>query len=197
MTTTPDLAALVQAVGGDAVEVYSIVRGVQDPHYIEAKPSYMRRVNRANLLVAVGLQLEVTWLPLLVNGARNPALVPRSPGYLDASQDIRALEVPTGRIDRSQGDIHPEGDPHYWLDPRNGLRIAERSPSGCRLSVSKGHRSLPGQPGHLSESPGDSDNRLGAADVTFRRHIASLINKIKTREVPVLLCADFTPPKIP
>lgn len=64
MTTTPDLAALVQAVGGDAVEVYSIVRGVQDPHYIEAKPSYMRRVNRANLLVAVGLQLEVTWLPL-------------------------------------------------------------------------------------------------------------------------------------
>lgn len=156
VTTTTDLAALVQAVGGDVVEVHSIVRGVQDPHYTEAKPSYMRRVNRANLLVAVGLELEVVWLPLLIKGARNPAIVPGSQGYLDASLGIRVLEVPSGRIDRSQGDIHPEGNPHYWLDPRSALPIATRIAQ--RLS---------------SLSPGDTD--------LFQTNLAAFRNRLEIR----------------
>lgn len=121
VTTTADLAAIVKAVGGERVKVESIAKGFQDPHYVEAKPSYMRLVNRARLLFFVGLQLEIGWLPLLVQGARNPSLV-----QVDLSQGIAVLERPTGPISRAQGDIHPEGNPHYWLDPRNGVLMARR-----------------------------------------------------------------------
>jgi zinc/manganese transport system substrate-binding protein len=125
VTTTPDLAAIAQAVGGDLVEVKAIARGNQDPHYVEAKPSYMSVVNKAQLLVYNGLELEIGWLPLLVQGGRNPRVLPGQPGNLDASAGIPVLEIPTGEVDRSQGDIHPLGNPHYTLDPRNGLIIAE------------------------------------------------------------------------
>lgn len=121
VTTTSDLAAITKAVGGERVRVESIAKGFQDPHYIEAKPSYMRLLNRARLLFSVGLQLEVGWLPLLVQGARNPGLVQG-----DLSQGISVLERTTGPVSRAQGDIHPEGNPHYWLDPRNGSLIARR-----------------------------------------------------------------------
>jgi ABC-type Zn uptake system ZnuABC Zn-binding protein ZnuA len=121
VTTTSDLAAITRAVGGDRVRVESIAKGFQDPHYVEAKPSYMRLVNQARLLFYVGLQLEIGWLPLLVQGARNPGLV-----QVDLSQGISVLDRPTGPISRAQGDIHPEGNPHYWLDPRIGLIMARR-----------------------------------------------------------------------
>lgn len=121
VTTTADLAALVKAVGGEKVKVESIAKGFQDPHYVEAKPSYMRLVNQARLLFSVGLQLEIGWLPLLVQGARNSRLV-----QVELSQGITVLERPTGPISRAQGDIHPEGNPHYWLDPRNGVIMARR-----------------------------------------------------------------------
>ena len=121
VATTRDLAAIAEAVGGDRVEVRSIAKGSQDPHYVAAKPSYMRLLNRADLLLYNGLQLEVGWLPLLVQGARNPGLV-----SVDLSQGIDVLEVPRGEITRAEGDIHPEGNPHYWLDPRNGLSMGIR-----------------------------------------------------------------------
>lgn len=121
VTTTADLAAITKAAGKERVKVESIAKGFQDPHYVEAKPSYMRLVNQARLLFYVGLQLEIGWLPLLVQGARNPSLV-----QIDLSQGISVLERPTGPISRAQGDIHPEGNPHYWLDPRNGLLMARR-----------------------------------------------------------------------
>lgn len=124
VTTTTDLAAIVQAVGGDDVDVSAIARGYQDPHYVQAKPSYMRLMNRADLLVYVGLELEVGWLPLLVQGARNPKITSGAVGHLDASAGIRRLDVPDGAVDRSMGDVHPEGNPHYWLDPRNGVIVA-------------------------------------------------------------------------
>lgn len=120
-TTTADLAALAKAVGGERVSVESISKGFQDPHYVEAKPSYMRTLNRARLLLSIGLQLEIGWLPLLVQGARNPSLI-----QVDLSNGITVLERPTGPISRAQGDIHPEGNPHYWLDPRNGSIIARK-----------------------------------------------------------------------
>jgi len=121
VATTADVAALTRAVGGERVKVEAIARGFQDPHYVEAKPSYMRLLNRAQLLFSVGLQLEVGWLPLLTQGARNPNLV-----QVDLSQGISVLERPTGPISRAQGDVHPEGNPHYWLDPRNGVIMARR-----------------------------------------------------------------------
>lgn len=119
VTTIPDVAAIVKAVGGERVSVESIAKGTQDPHFIEAKPSYMRVMNRARVLFYTGLQLEIGWLPLLVQGARNRSLV-----QVDLSQGISVLERPTGPISRAQGDVHPEGNPHYWLDPRNGLIMA-------------------------------------------------------------------------
>lgn len=121
VTTTTDLAAITKAVGGERVKVESIAKGFQDPHYVEAKPSYMRIVNQGRILFYVGLQLEIGWLPLLVQGARNPGLV-----QVSLSEGIPVLERPTGPISRSQGDIHPEGNPHYWLDPRNGVVMARR-----------------------------------------------------------------------
>jgi zinc/manganese transport system substrate-binding protein len=121
VTTIPDIAAIVKAIGGERVNVESIAKGSQDPHFVEAKPSYMRVMNRAHIIFYVGLQLEIGWLPLLVQGARNPKLV-----QVDLSQGIPVLERPTGPISRAQGDVHPEGNPHYWLDPRNGLIMARR-----------------------------------------------------------------------
>jgi zinc/manganese transport system substrate-binding protein len=121
VTTIPDVAAIVKAIGGERVTVESIAKGSQDPHFIEAKPSYMRVMNRARVLFYTGLQLEIGWLPLLVQGARNRSLV-----QVDLSQGIPVLERPTGPISRAQGDIHPEGNPHYWLDSRNGLVMARR-----------------------------------------------------------------------
>lgn len=124
VTSTADLAAIAAAVGGDAVEVESIAKGYQDPHHVQAKPSYMRRLNRADLLIYNGLELETGWLPLLIQGSRNPSVLPGTRGALDASAGVTIREVPTGQVDRSMGDIHPEGNPHYTLDPYNGMIIA-------------------------------------------------------------------------
>ena len=123
--TLPDLAALAKAVGGDHVNVSSIALGVQDPHYLEAKPSYEITLSKADLLIYNGLSLEVGWLPLLVQDSRNPKIISGAKGSLNASSALdRVLEKPTGEVDRSMGDIHPEGNPHYLLDPRNGIKVA-------------------------------------------------------------------------
>ena len=124
VTTTTDLAAIVEIVGGDHVEVEALCRGYQDPHYLEAKPSHMTRLRRADLLVYVGLELEVGWLPLLVDGSRNPQLRSGSPGHLNASENLHIRNIPTGPVSRSQGDVHPLGNPYYWLNPRNQVVIA-------------------------------------------------------------------------
>lgn len=126
VTTTTDAAALVEILGGDAVQVTSLAKGYQDPHYLEARPSNMRRLRDADLLVYVGLELEVGWLPLVLDGSRNPRLRPGEPGHLALSHGIDVLEVPTGEVSRTEGDVHPLGNPHYWLDPRN-LRVMART----------------------------------------------------------------------
>jgi zinc/manganese transport system substrate-binding protein len=125
VTATTDLAALAQEMGGDRVEVESIARGYQDPHFVEAKPSFLLKLRKADLLVVVGLQLEIGWLPPLISQSGNPRIQgPGAAGYLDASQFAEILEIPTGEVTRAMGDVHPLGNPHYWLDPENGLRIA-------------------------------------------------------------------------
>ncbi len=126
VTTISDLAALTQEIGGEFVEVKSIARGDQDPHYLEPKPSYAVLLSRADLLIEVGLQLETGWLPVLLTQSRNPKVQFGQPGHLSAAEGVAILEIPTGRIDRSMGDIHPEGNPHYWLNPQNGLVIASQ-----------------------------------------------------------------------
>jgi zinc/manganese transport system substrate-binding protein len=125
VATLPELGDLARQVGGDSVEVFTIAKGTQDPHYLEAKPSFSVKLNRADLLIYSGLELEIGWLPLLIQGARNPKVIAGGPGELNASKALdRILEVPSGNVDRSQGDIHPLGNPHYLLDPRNGLKVA-------------------------------------------------------------------------
>ncbi len=124
VATTPDLADLVRAVGGDRVEVAAIAHGYQDPHYVEAKPSFVLMLYRADLLVVVGRELEAAWLPALIRQSRNARIQPGATGYLDASLTVKILDVPVGQITRAMGDVHPLGNPHYWLDPDNGRRMA-------------------------------------------------------------------------
>ncbi|MBI4383246.1 MAG: zinc ABC transporter substrate-binding protein [Nitrospinae bacterium] len=123
-TTTEDIASLVKEVGGDHVSVTSIAKGYQDAHYVEAKPSYMLKINRADLLIYIGMELEIGYLPLLIEGGRNPNIRLGQPGLLDLSSSIAPIEVPVGEVDRSMGDVHPYGNPHYPLDPANGPLMA-------------------------------------------------------------------------
>ena len=124
VTTTEDLAALAREVAGETAEVGSIARGYQDPHFVEAKPSYLLKLKKAQLFIQVGLELETGWAPALLTSARNPGILPGRPGFLDASEGCEILEKPAGGVDRSLGDVHPLGNPHYWLDPENGRLIA-------------------------------------------------------------------------
>jgi zinc/manganese transport system substrate-binding protein len=125
MTTTEDLASIAREIGGDRVTVESMARGYQDPHFVEAKPSFILKLKAADLLIAVGKELEIGWLPPLVQQSRNAKVQPGGPGYLDASEQATILEIPTGQITRAMGDVHPQGNPHYWLDPENGKRVGK------------------------------------------------------------------------
>ena len=124
VATTEDLASLTREVGGDRVSVEAIARGYQDPHFVEPKPSFILRLQRADLLIVVGRDLEVGWLPPLIQQSRNARIQQGARGYLDASLTARILDIPTGRITRAMGDVHPLGNPHYWLEPNNGRRMA-------------------------------------------------------------------------
>ena len=124
VTSTTDMAALAQEVGGDRISVESIAKGYQDPHFVEAKPSFLLKLRQADLLVTVGLQLEIGWLPPLITQSGNPRIQVGAAGYLDASQFAEILEKPSGPVTRAMGDVHPLGNPHYWLDPDNGRRVA-------------------------------------------------------------------------
>jgi zinc/manganese transport system substrate-binding protein len=124
VTTTSDLASITREVGGQFVEVTSIARGYQDPHFVEPKPSFLLLLKSADLLEVVGLELEIGWLPPLIDQSRNAKIRPGSAGYLDVSRGVEILDRPAGGVDRSMGDVHPLGNPHYWLDPANAVRIA-------------------------------------------------------------------------
>src|SRR5690349_13359370 len=115
VTSIETFADLARKVGGDRVEVQALSHGYMDPHFVEPKPSLIVTLNRADLLVYVGLELEIGWLPPLVLGSRNERIQPGQPGNLDASQRIPVLDVPMTKVDRSMGDIHPQGNPHYWI----------------------------------------------------------------------------------
>jgi ABC-type Zn uptake system ZnuABC Zn-binding protein ZnuA len=124
VTSTEDLAAIGREVGGDHVSIDSIAKGYQDPHFVEPKPSFLLKLQKADLLAVVGLQLEIGWLPPLITQSGNSKVQVGSKGYLDVSTACEVLEMPTGTVTRADGDVHPLGNPHYWLDPENARRIA-------------------------------------------------------------------------
>lgn len=123
VTTTSDLASITREIGGDFVDVTSIARGYQDPHFVEPKPSFLLLLKSADMLIVVGLDLEIGWLPPLIDQSRNVNIRPGANGYLDVSRGVEILDRPSGAVNRSMGDVHPMGNPHYWLDPANAVRI--------------------------------------------------------------------------
>jgi zinc/manganese transport system substrate-binding protein len=126
VSTTQDLAAIASEVGGDHITVDSIAKGYQDPHFVEAKPSFILKLQKADMLVLVGRDLEIGWLPPLIQQSRNAKVQVGANGYVDVSLKARILDVPQGQITRAEGDVHPLGNPHYWLDPENGKIIARQ-----------------------------------------------------------------------
>jgi len=157
ITATTDLASLAQEVGGDKINVESMARGYQDPHFVEAKPSFLLKLQRADLLVVVGLQLEIGWLPPLITQSGNSRIQVGANGYLDASQFAEILEIPQGSITRAMGDVHPLGNPHYWLDPDNGRRVA-------RGIAAKLGEMDPDDAAYFQQRFQDFDRRLAEAD---------------------------------
>ena len=124
VASTEDLASIAREIGGDRVTIDFIARGYQDPHFVEAKPSFILKLQKADLLIVVGRELEIGWLPPLIQQSRNAKVQVGANGYLDASLHARILDIPQGTITRAMGDVHPQGNPHYWLDPDNGKTVA-------------------------------------------------------------------------
>ncbi len=124
-TSLSDLASVARFVGGNHVDAKSLCKGYEDPHYVPAKPSLMKAIQHADVFVSVGLELDNGWLPLVLPGSRNPKIQPGQPGFVDASDGVKVLEKPTGTVSRAEGDIHPLGNPHYYLDPDNLKVVAD------------------------------------------------------------------------
>ncbi|MBI5462590.1 MAG: zinc ABC transporter substrate-binding protein [Gammaproteobacteria bacterium] len=120
----PEWGALAQELGGDKVSVYNATTALQDPHQVQARPSLLAQVRKADLVVCTGAELEIGWLPLLLRQGGNDKVQPGKPGNFAAAESVRALEVPT-RLDRSEGDVHPYGNPHIQTDPRNIAKVAQ------------------------------------------------------------------------
>src|SRR3978361_1839113 len=129
VTTTTDMKSISQAIGGNKVSVLSIATGYQNPHFVDPKPSYIISLSNADLFVTVGLDLETGWSPQLLSSSRNSKIQKGSPGYVDASEGVGLLQVPSS-VNRGEGDIHIYGNPHYWMDPLNGKTIARNIANG-------------------------------------------------------------------
>ena len=156
MTATEDLAALAREVGGDKINVDSIAKGYQDPHFVEPKPSFLLKLQKADMLAVVGLQLEIGWLPPLQTQSRNAKIQVGGKGYIDMSQYCQILEIPQGQVTRAMGDVHPLGNPHYWLDPENGRRIA-------KAFLTKFSEADAADAGYFQQRYADFDKHLGTA----------------------------------
>jgi len=157
VTTTEDLGSLAREVGGDKVAVTALAKGYQDPHFVDPKPSFILAVSRADVLIVVGRELEIGWLPPLLTSSRNGKIQAGSNGYLDASMNVKILEIPTGQITRAMGDVHPLGNPHYWLEPGNGRRIAQ-------AIRDKFSQLSPGNASYFAQRYSDFDTRLAAGE---------------------------------
>ncbi|HVE82748.1 MAG TPA: metal ABC transporter substrate-binding protein [Myxococcales bacterium] len=196
VTTTQDPAAITRAVGGDRVNVKALCKGLQDPHFLDAKPTFMVDLNRADLFEVIGLDLEVGYAPALIAGAHTEKIGVGQPGYLDLSQAITPLEV-VPIADRGQGDIHPNGNPHYWLDPENGrlmaraiaARLSQLDPDGKKTyeaNLAAFEKSLTAKE---AEWAAKMAPLAGKSIITYHRSWTYFISRYK------LQVADFVEPK--
>ena len=170
VTSTTDLYDIAKEVGGDRITATHIGEGYQDPHFIEAKPSFVLQLRNADVWAFVGLDLEIGWMPLLLDGARNPKIRPGGSGYLDMSRAVPVLDRPQGNVDRSMGDVHPLGNPHYWLDPENGRRIA-------RLFEAKFTQLDPANAAVYDRNERAFETRLNAAEKGWQSDLAAISGK--------------------
>jgi zinc/manganese transport system substrate-binding protein len=157
ITATQDLAAIGADIGGDRITIEAIAKGYQDPHFVEPKPSFLLKLQKADLLVVVGLQLEIGWLPPLITQSGNSKIQTSNAGYLDMSQFCEILEIPTQQVTRAMGDVHPLGNPHYWLNPENGRRMAKAYQT--KLSEMR-----PADAAYFAQRYADFDKRLTEAE---------------------------------
>jgi len=165
VTTLSDFASLAQTIGGDRVDTDSIAKGYQDPHFVEPKPSFILKLHDADVLIVAGLELEIGYLPPLLDQARNEKIRPTGAGYLDASVGCDILDRPTGVVTRAMGDVHPYGNPHYWLDPNNGRVIA-------RAIAAKLGALDPAGAADYAKNLADFEARLTAAEARWKARIA-------------------------
>jgi len=165
ITTTEDLAAIAREVGGDRITVEAMARGYQDPHFVEAKPSFILKLQKADVLVVVGRDLEIGWLPPLIQQSRNGKIQPGAEGYVDASQQAQILEVPTTQVTRAMGDVHRLGNPHCWMDPENGKRIGKEI-------ADKFAQLRPGDRAVFTQRLADFSSRLDAAEKGWLAQLA-------------------------
>jgi len=165
VTTTQDMASIAQEVGGDKIKITPLAKGYQDPHFVEAKPSFVLILNKARLLIVVGRDLEIGWLPALITQSRNPRIQPGAEGYLDPSTSAKILEMPAGAVTRAEGDVHPLGNPHYWLDPENGRRIA-------KAIQGKLAQMDPANAAYYAQREADFETRLNAAQQRWKGQMA-------------------------
>jgi zinc/manganese transport system substrate-binding protein len=166
VTTTQDLASLAAEIGGDRVTVEALAKGYQDPHFVDAKPSYLLKLRKADLFIQVGRELEVGWAPGLINSARNRKIQPGAPGFLDASANVSILEA-GGKVGRERGDVHPLGNPHYWLNPGNGFAIG----TNIRDALS---RLSPADAGYYQQRHAAFEARLRGKIAEWKKRAAAL-----------------------
>ncbi len=190
VSSLQDFASIADSVGGDRVETFALARGYQDPHFVDAKPSFILKLSNADLLIVAGLELEIGYLPPLIDQSRNGKIHPGSPGYLDASIGCDILQRPTTQVTRAMGDVHPYGNPHYWTDPDNGRVIARAiaaklseldpvRPAGLREEP----RGVRGEARGEGEGVGSDDGSLrGHEDRHLPRLLAQLRQALQARD---------------
>ncbi len=203
VATTTDLKALTEAVGGDLVEVEALARGNQNPHDLEVRPSLMVKVRRADLLVINGLELD-QWAEVVVQGANNPKVLPGTPGRVDASEGLPILEVPTTQVDRSMGDVHPVGNPHYTPDPGHGAPDHRQYPERAGAAaapvasdVREESRRVPGRARPGDDPAGPRPSRPSRAPRSSQYHPTSSTSSPASawsRAAPSRTAPAFPPP---
>ena len=167
--TLSDFSSLAQTIGGDRVETDSLAKGYQDPHFVEPKPSFVLKLHDADMLIVAGLELEIGYLPPLLDQARNERIRPTGAGYLDASVGCDILDKPAGQVTRAMGDVHPYGNPHYWLDPNNGRVIA-------RAIAAKLAALDPAGAADYAKNLADFETKLKAAEARWAARLAPFKN---------------------
>jgi zinc/manganese transport system substrate-binding protein len=165
VSTLDDFSSIAVSIGGGLVETESLAKGYQDPHFVDAKPSFILKLSRADLLIVAGLELEIGYLPPLIDQSRNAKIHPGNQGYLDVSNGCDILQRPTAQVTRAMGDVHPFGNPHYWLDPENGRVIA-------RSIAAKLTELDPGNSAAYAKGLADFETRLTEKDKEWKAKLA-------------------------